>query len=88
MKEGTPRETALGQAPLPPCQPWDREGVLGLDWSMSSSAPTSWGAGQAQGCQLSLLSEKKLKEAPTPQPGAPLLQLNFCGFSLPFSYLT
>lgn len=31
MKEGTPRETALGQALLPPCQPWDREGVLGLD---------------------------------------------------------
>lgn len=58
---------------LPPCQPQDREGILGLGWSTSPSTPASRGAGEAQGCQLSPLSKKELKEAPDPQPGAPLL---------------
>lgn len=41
MKEGTLRETTLGQALLLSCQPWNRNGVLGLDWSIASSAPAS-----------------------------------------------
>lgn len=70
-------ETTRGQALLPPCQPRDGEGALGLGWPTSPSAPASRGAGEAQGCQLSPLSEKKLKEAPGPQPGAPLLISEF-----------
>lgn len=58
---------------LLPCQPQDREGILGLGWSTSPSTPASRGAGEAQGCQLSPLSKKELKEGPGPQPGAPLL---------------
>lgn len=88
MKDGTLRESTPGQALLPPCQPWDREGALGLDGPRHPLLPHPEGLGKLRGRQLSLLSEKKLKEAPGPQPGAPLLEVNFCGFSLPFSYLT
>lgn len=77
-----------GQALLPPRQPQEREGALGLGWSTSPSAPAPRGAGEAQGCQLSPLSEKKVEETPGPQPSAPLLQVNFCGFSLASPYFT
>lgn len=37
---------------------------------------------------LPLLSKKKWEDTPGPQPGAPLLHANFCGFSLASSYFT
>lgn len=40
--------TTWGQALLLPCQPRDREGVLGLGWTTSPSAPAPQGAGGAQ----------------------------------------
>lgn len=76
-KAGMLGETTWGQALLPPCQPWDGEVALGLGWPTSPSALASRGAGEARGCQLSPLSEKKLKEAPGPQLGAPLLISEF-----------
>lgn len=59
----------------------------GQGWSTSPSAPAPQEAGEVQGCWLSLLSKKKLK-APGPQPRAPLLTSELCGFSLVSSYFT
>lgn len=86
MKEGMLRETTLGQALLPPCHGTGKES-WGWTGPYHPLLPHPEWLGKLRTASHHC-SEKKLKEVPGPQPGATLLRLNFCGFSLPFSYFT
>lgn len=83
------RPQAHAGAELQACRSWERplrdkrcchpashgtgKGPWGWAGPPHPPAPASRGAGEARGYQLSLLSQKKLKGAPGPQPRAPLL---------------